>query len=480
MERKDKNQNVEAASDASQENDSSASRKTIQNPEKNKKKHRRINGRNLTLIIIAVVLVIAGSVYFRYHQLHGMLQSLPGGLGSLFTEQKDGGTESPEEQKAVLEKQLEANLESKKDSSGLSSDLMNIMIVGVDSRDDDFTGRSDTMVLCSIDETSKHILMTSLLRDSYVAIPGHGSNRLNAAYAIGGADLMNETIKKNYGIDVDRTVVVNFIFVKEFVDGINGIDLYLTKDEIKVMNNYIHDMNVETFGLADAPETDQLTETEDGTYHLNGKQALAYARDRYSIGSDFDRTGRQRKVIQTCMDKVKTMSLSDLNSLMEKFLPKIATDLTEGDCANLLLMMFHISDYSVDSMALPVEGTYEGLTINGMSVIGMDFDQNYEYWKQALQGNMPGATESATPEATATTLPKVEISDYSKVPAKTDVAISNQAIAEEYAAYYGVSVQYVVDDNKQGTFQFFDASNNLLNTGADVPAKVIIRYFTAG
>jgi LCP family protein required for cell wall assembly len=446
-----------------------------------KKSGRRISKRGWIWIIVAAVAVVAGSIYFRYHQLHSMLQSLPGGLGSLFTEEKDGGTESPEEQKAALEKQLEANLESKKDSSGLSSDLMNIMIVGVDSRDDDFTGRSDTMVLCSIDETNKHILMTSLLRDSYVAIPGHGSNRLNAAYAIGGADLMNETIKKNYGIDVDRTVVVNFVFVKEFVDAIDGIDLYLTKDEIKVMNNYIHDMNVETFDLADAPETDQLTETEDGTYHLNGKQALAYARDRYSIGSDFDRTGRQRKVIQTCMDKVKTMSLTDLNSLMEKFLPKIATDLTEGDCANLLLMIFHISDYSVDSMALPVEGTYEGLTINGMSVIGMDFDQNYEYWKEALQGNMPNSTPdaTATPEATATVLPDVAIDDYSVVPDKTEKALENQAIAEKYAAHYNTSVQYVVDSSKAGICQFFDSGNNLLSPGDSIADGVIIRYYKA-
>lgn len=447
-------------------------------PHKQVKHKRKLRVSRLLLLIAVIIAAVFGGTYLKYHQLHSLLQGLPGGLGAAFQDTADpSSSESSAEEKAKAEAQLQANLESKKDDSDLSSSLMNILIVGVDSRDADFTGRSDAMVLCSINENDNRILMTSLLRDTYVAIPGYANNRLNAAFAFGGADLLNETIQKNLGINVDRTVVVNFIFVKEFVDAIGGIDLHVTADEIKVMNNYIRDMNNETFHQPET--TDQLKDTEEGTYHLNGKQALAYARDRYSIGSDFDRTSRQRKVIETCMNVVKGKSLTELNSLMEEFLPKIATDLSESDCAKLLLMMFHIGDYKVDAMALPVEGTYQAVTINGMAVISEDFDANYQYWKEALKGNMPGATPSPSASASAEALPTVEISDYTKVPAKTDVALQNQAIAEEYASYYGTSVQYVVDASKQGIFQFYDSSNTMLYPGDTVGKGVIIRYYTS-
>ncbi|MCH4266333.1 MAG: LCP family protein [Solobacterium sp.] len=444
------------------------------------RKHKGHKGRIALISIIAAALVIGVCVYGKFHSLHSLLQALPGGLGSV-AQETDGGEESSDQDKAALEQSLQDNLNSKKDDSDLSSNLMNIMIVGVDSRDDDFTGRSDAMVICSINEDDGRILMTSLLRDTYVSIPDHGSNRLNAAFAYGGADLLTETIKENYGITVDRTIVVNFIFVKEFVDAIGGIDMDLTSDEITVMNKYISDMNLETF---DEPlENDQLTDTTAGTYHLNGKQALAYSRDRYSTGSDFDRTSRQRQVIEKCLDIVKTMSLTDLNSLMEEFLPKIATDLSEGDCAKLLLMLMNVSNYTIDSMSLPVEGTYQSLTVNGMSVIGVDFDANYQYWKDALNGNMPDSSASASASADVqlptNELPTVTVSDYTKVPAKS-TAIENQALAEQYAAHYNTSVQYVTDESKAGICQFYDSSNNLLFAGDTIPSGVIIRYYTAG
>lgn len=442
-----------------------------------KKKHRKVRkGRMILLVVILLVTALVSASYLKYHELHSMLQNLPGGLGSVF-EEKDGGTESSEQDKANLEESLKANLDKRKDSSDLSDNLMNILIVGVDARDKTFEGRSDAMVLCSINETDDHILMTSLLRDTYVAIPGYGSNRLNAAFAYGGADLLSKTIQQNFGITVDRTVVVNFIFVKNFVDAINGIDLDLTTEEIEVMNHYISDMNLETF--KEPLGNDQLTDTSPGNYHLNGKQALAYARDRYSTGSDFDRTSRQRLVIETCLNKVKTMSLTQMNSLMNEFLPQIATDLSESDCAKLLLMLLQVSNYKVDSMSIPVEGTYQALTVNGMSVLGIDFDKNYEYWKEALKGNMPDTSPSPSASASAQALPEVEIADYSKVPAKTNVALQNQAIAEAYAEYYDTKVQYIVDTSKQGIFQFYDSSNTMLYPGDTVGKGVIIRYYTS-
>ena len=135
--------------------------------------------------------------------------------------------------------------------------------------------------------------MTSFLRDIYLSIPGYESNRLNAAYAYGGTKLLTETIKANFGITVDRCLVVNFYVVMDLVDAVGGIDLDVTADEISVMNGYIRHHNQ----LLGNPEnTDILSSDDAGTIHADGNQALAYARVRY-VGTAFARTGRQRTVI---------------------------------------------------------------------------------------------------------------------------------------------------------------------------------------
>lgn len=281
-----------------------------------------------------------------------------------------------------LERDLKENLEKMEGDSELyDTDAFNVMLIGVDSRKDSFSGRSDSMILFSIDKKEKKVTMTSFLRDIYVSIPGYGSNRLNASYAFGGMDLLTETIKANFGITVDRCVVVNFYVVMDFVDAVDGVDLDLTAAEIKVMNGYIRGQNDL---LGNPAETDLMPE-QDGTYHVDGNQALAYARVRY-VGTDFARTGRQRTVISKCLEKAKTMNLGELTGLAEGFLPHVSTNLTEGDCASLLLMLLGAKDYDIQSMVIPADGTWNYASIRGMSVITVDFDANAKAWHDLVDG----------------------------------------------------------------------------------------------
>lgn len=287
-----------------------------------------------------------------------------------------------EEEVNQVEQDLIQNIENMDGLDLYATDAINILLIGVDSRSNSFSGRSDSMILVSINQKRKEVTMTSLLRDIYVSIPGRSSNRLNAAYAYGGMSLLADTIKANFGITVDNCVVVNFFLVKDIVDEVGGIDLEVSADEIRVMNGYIKEHNRL---LGNAEGTDILSESAAGTIHANGSQALAYARVRY-VGTDFARTGRQRTVISKCLDKIKTMNLAELSAMAEKFLPRVRTNLTEGDCASLLLMALGLSDYSIQNMTIPADGTWSNARIRGMSVLNVDFAANAKAWHKLVEG----------------------------------------------------------------------------------------------
>ena len=119
---------------------------------------------------------------------------------------------------------------------------------------------------------------------------------------------------------------------------------------------------------------------------MNGNQALAYARNRY-VGTDFARTDRQRTVVSKCIEKIKKLGLGEISKLAEDFLPRVRTDLTEGDCATLLLMALNLSDYEIKTMAVPVDGTWKSANINGMSVLTIDFSANTQAWLEAVKEN---------------------------------------------------------------------------------------------
>ena len=121
--------------------------------------------------------------------------------------------------------------------------VMNILLIGYDSRDADSRGRSDTNILVSINQETKEITMTSIMRDCYVSIPGYGNNRINAAYAFGGGSLLIETIEKNFQISVNNYVAVNFYAFMDIIDLIGGIEIEVSDAEAEVMNRYIRELN---------------------------------------------------------------------------------------------------------------------------------------------------------------------------------------------------------------------------------------------
>lgn len=306
----------------------------------------------LALILLAVA--VAGIFFGRYYGLLGDLD-----IGdNPFT-------------KVNVENQSEANQKT-----------MNILLVGLDSRKDNYTGRSDSMILCTINRQSKKFIMTSFLRDSYVNIPGHGKHKMNAAYALGGSNLLINTIYENYGIVVDRVAVFNFLLVIDVIDYLGGINVDITDEELPYLNMYIHDQNEELYNSA-TPNKGQIN-SGPGNYTLTGNQALAYARIRY-VGSDVKRSERQRLVLSEALEKAKNLSTAQLSQMATQFLPRIKTDLSSSDAASLIVTLLRAGSYEQGGMAIPTDGTWKDAMVGDEEVIKItDFEANTKAWEELV------------------------------------------------------------------------------------------------
>ena len=260
--------------------------------------------------------------------------------------------------------------------------VKNILLIGNDSRSQDESGRSDAMILMSISSKTNSIHLTSLLRDIYVEIPGHDGNRLNAAYAYGGPELLMETLEKNFDIEVNRYMLVNFQAFANLIDTVGGVDLEVTNEEVQYINGYLVEYNQ----LQGNPEgTDYLDSSLSGTIHLNGPQALAYCRNRF-IGSDFARTERQRKVIAAAVKSAPMALVTNGGELIDGVMSNITTNLTKTELSGLCLQAPMMLTYDMVSTSIPLSGTYSNANIRGMAVLEVDFETNKLYIQEHIYG----------------------------------------------------------------------------------------------
>ena len=250
--------------------------------------------------------------------------------------------------------------------------VFNILLIGRDARSSQERGRSDTMILVSINKKNKTITATSLLRDIYLEIPGKKNNRLNSAYSSGGAKLLMETIKQNFKIQIDKYISVDFFAFIDIVDAVGGISIDISEDEVEYANESIREVN---YLLGEDLNQDIIREP--GLQMMNGKQVLGFARIR-SIGTDFARTARQREVLELIFNKIKNSSIIDLHHMLNKILPQVTTNLTEGEIFEQILKLPSYSKYQLQQWSIPIKGSYKNMRIRKMAVLGIDFNKNIE------------------------------------------------------------------------------------------------------
>ena len=263
-----------------------------------------------------------------------------------------------------------------------SDDVKNILLIGIDARGDSNAGRSDTMIILSINDKAKTITMTSLLRDCYVAIPGRGNNRLNAAHAYGGAALLMQTIELNFGIHIDGFARVNFVSFPQIIDNIGGVTVGIEENEIQYINRYLKEIN-RIFGVD--PNDSHYPEGQVGAQLLNGRQALAYSRIRY-VGSDYARTQRQREVLNAVASKLRGMGVVEIDSFLNNTLPLISTNLDRGYVNSLITSAPSLLKYTIKEARIPADGMGTGVRIDGKSVISVDLVAARNYLNSVIYG----------------------------------------------------------------------------------------------
>lgn len=242
--------------------------------------------------------------------------------------------------------------------------LVNILLLGQDSREDENGQRSGAMViiLCSVNPKTGEVSLISFLQDLYVQIPGgYSDNRLRAAYIFGGFELLDATLAENFGISIDGNFLVDFDGLEAIVDMLGGIDIELTSAESAYLNQH---------GTAT---------TVAGSNHLDGPTALTFARAKV-VDGDFGRTDQQKRVLMAMYAQVRSLSAGQLLSLMYNALPYLTTDMTDAQIVVLayrLLPLF--SSLSISTCTVPANDCYCEANIDGMDVLVPDLLRIRQY-----------------------------------------------------------------------------------------------------
>lgn len=319
--------------------------------------------RNVLLVFLAVVMALSGTGFIYYYKTVDSLN---------FNDFSGAGEFDADDKKNYSDIYTDTDLNTGPVNMDLSGEsllndpmVLNVMLFGAD-RADGGVSRSDTMIMLSIDNRHKKLKLTSFMRDLWVYIPDYGYSRLNASFAYGGAQLAITTIEQNFGVNIDRYAIVDFSSFRSIIDILGGIDIELSDEEIAYINWQSHKNN----------QTDDPNEIKDkaGIVHLNGRQALWYARNRGDeengfSGSDFDRTARQRKLLRTLATDMKSASLTQIINIVSEIGPLITTNLKQTEITTLVANSLTYLSYDMQEYRLPSDGNYTGAMYYGMSVL---------------------------------------------------------------------------------------------------------------
>lgn len=312
-----------------------------------KRKAKKVGGKSkakkifLSLIAIVLVLVLVLSGYAV--KLFASVNYMP---------------ETHEKNEYVSEKDLKHN-----------DDVYNVLIIGTDERETEENYRSDTMILASIDKKNGKIKLTSFLRDMWTYIPARDrSAKLNAACSYGGPQMVMDTLEYHFKVRIDKYVMINFDVFKTVINDLGGITLTITEAEAANITK------------------EAGFNCKSGTRNVKGRTALWYARIRH-LDSDFNRTARQRKVIQAVIDKAKKSSIPTLMKVLNDVLPEIQTDINKNEMAKLgVNALLKYLNYEIEEQQIPAKGTWNNAWVGSQQVLKTDFDANEKILKEFIYG----------------------------------------------------------------------------------------------
>ena len=232
-------------------------------------------------------------------------------------------------------------------------EIRNIALFGIDSRNDDLVGRSDSIMILTLDSVHNKIKLTSIMRDSYVNIDEYGMDKINHAYAYGGVELALKTLNSNFDLNIKEAIVVNFNSLVDIIDSLGGVYINIIDEEIPHISGV----------------------TNSGEQLLNGSQALAYSRIRYATGGDYKRTERQRTVVNAIFNKLKDTPINKYPELVNKFLPYVQTNISSSELLKLGAEFSSLTSKSLEQNRYPQDGQGSGEMINGVYYLTFDLEE---------------------------------------------------------------------------------------------------------
>lgn len=261
--------------------------------------------------------------------------------------------------------------------------VTNILVIGADNdvgSGMDSPGNSDGMVIVSINNSSREIVLTSLMRDIRVIKSNGYATKLTIAYHDGGPELLIDCIESNLGIEIDNYVRVTYPDVVKIIDAAGGVEMELYEDEIYHMQEKIEAVS-KTVGVYWGDHMIPLDQA--GTHHLNGVQAAAFMRVRLAGNGDYERTERARRVLMGVKDNVARMNLVQLASFADVVLPCITTDMTQDDIAGHLTRLLKYLKYDFVSNRIPVDDSFT-YSNDGNAYTLIDFDINRQHFLETV------------------------------------------------------------------------------------------------
>ncbi|HEY5588966.1 MAG TPA: LCP family protein [Candidatus Paceibacterota bacterium] len=252
-----------------------------------------------------------------------------------------------------------------------SNEILNIAFFGLDRTDVNESGRSDSIMILSIDVKHKKIKMSSIMRDTYVKIKDHGQTKINHAYAYGGPQLAIRTLNENFNLEIRDYVTVDFFNFEKIIDAMGGVNIDVKQDEVSFINDKIIEVsNIEKKSIS--------LITKLGPQTLNGLQAVAYSRVRYTAGGDFLRTERQRTILSAMLINIQSLGADKFSSVVSELLAYIETSMNSTDILKIGTKVFTSNIKTLEQERFPVDGYCNGKTIDGVWYLVTDMGATEE------------------------------------------------------------------------------------------------------
>lgn len=349
---------------------------------KSAKDPAQVSWQRIVLIVLCVILALVLFVMlFATAYVHHLLGLVTGNDDSL------NATLSPEDLSAVAsDPDYDPNFTGPSVGHGEvtqptvptptdNEDIINILLIGEDRRPGQGRQRSDSMILCSFNTKTNTLTMISFLRDTYISnIPGYWADKLNAAYAFGGAKTLKQTLAQYFGVHVDACVAVQFDGFKGIIDMLGGVDIELTEKEANHLNK-----ECEKYQLS--------WRVTPGMNHLDGEKALAYSRIR-KIDMDAKRAERQRKVLTSLINAYKNKPLTEMLTLTTDILETgfLQTDMSSSEALNYVKTLFPmLATTTINSQQIPAAGTYQEMSVGNITATKVcDLEANRKILQQIL------------------------------------------------------------------------------------------------